>query len=47
MTSALILLAGSGLLGCFIATLGIDLAHRGARSSRKLARPRKLSIGYE
>lgn len=40
-------LAGAGLLGCFLTTLGIDLAKRGARDGRRMARPRTLSIRYE
>ena len=42
----LITLAGAGLFGCFGA-LGLDLAERSARSSRRMARPRKLAVPYE
>lgn len=47
MQLVLITLAGAGLIGCFGATLGMDMAERGRRSSRRLRRPKTLVLGRE
>lgn len=47
MEVILIVLAGSALVGCFGATLGMDMAERGRRTSRRLSRPKTLVLGRE
>lgn len=47
MTQILMVLAGSGLVGCFGFALRLDLSQRGGRARRRLARPRSSALVYE
>ena len=47
MAVFLMTLAGTGLLGCFGATLALDMSGRGRRMSRQMQRPRSSTIARE
>ena len=47
MVMFLMSLAGTGLLGCFGATLALDMSSRGRPTSRQMSRPRSSAIARE